>query len=265
MPRRDRSNRARSARRSREERVARQERSRALQHARAREHECTHAAARCVVDKALENWRDPRMDARGFRPREQPRMRRDVGRGDGGDARAGDHGSNLALARVRESVCERHDDRIAAGGGEFARRACDLARACRRARRSVGERTFTQRARRMGDACARPRNPREEFITRLVADVDHALERVRHDHADLRAAAFEERIRAARGREAQFDWRERVSERCSSEHMQAEPRRVDRALTLHESHGRARGDRNRRGRLDRVATLLRHGHIRRAA
>ena len=192
-------------------------------------------------------------------------MRRDVGRGDGRRARTRDRAGNLALARIRKSVRERHDDRIAAGGGELARRARDLVRAGRCAARSISERAFVHGARGVRDARARPRHAREKLVARLVADVDHAFERLGHDHADSRATAFEERVRAARGREAQFDRRKRVSERRSSEHMQAEPRRVDRSLALHESHGRTHGDRNRRGRLDRVAALLRDDHACRSA
>jgi hypothetical protein len=55
------------------------------------------------------------------------------------------------------------------------------------------------------EARAPARHAGEEILARLVADLDDAAESVRHEDADAGAARLEERVRAARRREADLD------------------------------------------------------------
>ena len=185
-------------------------------------------------------------------------MRRDLARGDRAHAAIAQERGDLALAVVRKRVGKRDDDGIATRAGE----AFGCAHACGGVScafdRTIRKRPFGQRGDRVRRAARPLRHAGEEILARLVADLDDARQPLRHQHADARAAALEQRVGAARGREAKLHGRKPLAELRLGEDVESKPRRVDRAWLLDKAKRAACGERNGVRKLDRVGVVTDH-------
>ena len=218
VARRDSRNCARTACWTREECFARCDRGGLLQNSCAGEdvRARVRRAARCINHKRLHDRIDATVDNRGVGAREQSWMRGDARRGHAAHARRVDvralvatiysHRSNhigdLAFAAIiDQGMRETHHDALASCVEKFARGTADFVITRAHERRAIGKRAFTNRTHRVRQRNPRHRHARKQVVARLIADLHHSLESLRHDDTHARAESLQQRVgRAGRGK-----------------------------------------------------------------